>query len=281
MSVGTPLRRLGQFLEECERRAPVTVRSESVSVAESSASASVELTLCDAPDSLVRDADLNDSALSLTLDTADALPTDDDDVSLTLAEVTLDSTPTAVITATVPCASTVEAPDDETTASLADVRDFDVPPFRDEPYLAAIYARYDTFAEMADAIEMDVAGETVRRYMIKHDIHSPDSYDATDDGTKSAPATAHSTDDASPELLADGMGPPESVTVDELVDAVNTAGTIREVGNALDLDRMDAFELLKDLNLLEYVLGRLDATDGREVNRDRILARLREAAAAR
>ncbi|QLC35362.1 hypothetical protein EFA46_013975 (plasmid) [Halarchaeum sp. CBA1220] len=285
MSPGTSLRRLGQFLEECEERPPIRVRPGSVSVTESDARATIELALDGASGSSIRlhDADFEDDALALTLDTADALPTADD-VSLALADVTFDSTPTAVVTATVPAASAPQAPADDRVASPADVRDPDVPAFRDEPYLAALYARHDTFAEMADAIEMDVADETVRRYMIKHDIHSPDSYGTTSDEADATPSaaldaeTAVAGEDAAPELLADGMGLPESVAVDELVDAVNAAETVREVGDALGLERMDAFELLKDLDLLECVLGCLDATDGREVNRDRIVARLREAA---
>lgn len=287
--MGTSLRRLGQFLEECEGRPPISVRSGSVSVNESGARATIELSLDGASDPSIRlhDANFEDDALALTLDTAEALPTDDN-VSLALADVTFDSTPTAVVTATISHASAAEATADEATASPADIRNPDVPAFRDEPYLAALYARYDTFAEMAEAIEMDVADETVRRYMTKHDIHSPDSYGATSDEvdtTSSAtPATGDAVaagDDASPEPLADGMGLPESVTIDELVDTVNTAGTIREVGDALGLERMDAFELLKDLDLVEYVLGRLDATDSHEVNRNRILARLRETSTAR
>lgn len=294
MSLGTSLRRLGQFLEECEGRAPISVRPESVSVNESAARATIELSLDGASDSSIRlhDANFENDALALTLDTADALPTDDD-VTLALADVTFDSTPTAVVTATIPHpsggkAAPTEPPTDEAAASPADVRNPDVPAFRDEPYLAALYARYDTFAEMAEAIEMDVADETVRRYMTKHDIHSPDSYgttgdeaDATSNATPAAGDAVTAGADAVPEHLADGMGLPESVTVDELVEAVNAAKTIREVGNALGLERMDAFELLKDLDLVECVLGRLDATDDREVGRDQILARLRDAAAAR
>jgi len=289
MSLGTSLRRLGQFLEECERRTPISVRPGSVSVNESNARATIELSLDGASDSSIRlhDANFENDALALTLDTADALPTDDD-ITLALADVTFDSTPTAVVTATISHASGTEPPTDEATASPTDVRNHDVPAFRDEPYLAALYARYDTFAEMAEAIEMDVADETVRRYMTKHDIHSPDSYgttsdeaDTTSSATPAAGEVVTASDDAVPEHLADGMGLPESVTVDELVDAVNAAKTIREVGNALGLERMDAFELLKDLDLVECVLGRLDATDSREVNRDQILARLRDAAAAR
>lgn len=288
MSLSTSLRRLGRFLEECEGRPPISVRPGSVSVTESDARATIELALDGASGSSIRlhDAGFEDDALALTLDTADALPTADD-VNLALADVTFDSTPTAVVTATVPAASAARAPADDPVASPADVRDPDVPAFRDEPYLAALYARHDTFAEMADAIEMDVADETVRRYMIEHDIHSPDSYGTTSDEADATPSAASDTEsavageDAAPELLADGMGLPESVAVDELVDAVNAAETVREVGDALGLERMDAFELLKDLDLLECVLGCLDATDGREVNRDRIVARLREAAAAR
>ncbi|NHN58566.1 MULTISPECIES: hypothetical protein [Halorussus] len=49
------------------------------------------------------------------------------------------------------------------------------PPYRDPDQLEAVYEKYDTFAEMTDALEVDVTSQTVRRYMIQHGIHEPAS----------------------------------------------------------------------------------------------------------
>ncbi|WP_318571131.1 hypothetical protein [Salinigranum marinum] len=51
------------------------------------------------------------------------------------------------------------------------------PAYKRPDALRAAYERYDTFPEMTDALDVDVTPETVRRHMIKHDIHDPD--DAT------------------------------------------------------------------------------------------------------
>ncbi len=52
------------------------------------------------------------------------------------------------------------------------------PPYRDPECLAAVYDSEDTFAEMTDALGVDVTPQTVRRYMIDHDIHEPRSQPA-------------------------------------------------------------------------------------------------------
>lgn len=44
-------------------------------------------------------------------------------------------------------------------------------PYRDPDRLREVYEEYETFAEMRDALEVDVTPQTVRRHMIKHDIH--------------------------------------------------------------------------------------------------------------
>jgi hypothetical protein len=67
-------------------------------------------------------------------------------------------------------------------------RDRGVPAFRDRERLAAAYDSCTTFAEMRDALGVDVSPETVRRYMIDAGVHQPASYDTGgsetgDDGT--------------------------------------------------------------------------------------------------
>ena len=74
------------------------------------------------------------------------------------------------------------SPDDGTVASSADEQCEDSgpgsdptrPAYKRPDALRAAYERYDTFPAMTDALDADVTSETVRRHMIKHDIHDPD-----------------------------------------------------------------------------------------------------------
>lgn len=69
-----------------------------------------------------------------------------------------------------------------------------------------------------------------------------------------------------------------SVTIDQLADAANDAKTVYEFGKALDLERMDALDLLQDLDLLEFVMGRLTTDDDPDVSREDVVARIRQSA---
>jgi len=351
MNQGGSIRRLGRFLEECERAdARVGLCDRCVSVEDGRARASLELTVATDRGDCGRDvADVtlgDDGTLSLTLD--DALPADADGVTLDADAATIgDDALTVALTATVdaddappdtardesdavrersdavhdePASRGDEAdPAADATDPVAAARDPNVPPFRDRAYLAAIYESAETFDEMADVIDMDVTAETVRRYMIQNEVHDPTSYDTADaDGTDDAPndriadgtpedgvadgrnadetpgdATGNrpadrDTGDASADdgdvtagsaVVADGMGLPDSVTVDDLVDAVERANTIHEVGRTVGLERMDALDLLQRLDLLEFVMGRLSTEAERDVSREQILERVRHAAA--
>ncbi len=166
--------------------------------------------------------------------------------------------------------------------------DRSVPPFRDTELLNEIYDSCETFAEMAEVIEMDVTPETVRRYMIDNGIHEPTSYDTDDDDREQstapvnspdepATATADSTD---PVVLTDGIGLTRDVDVDTLVEAVRNSRTIYEVTQQLGLDRRDTVETLREYDLLDLVSGRLAADDRSEVTRGEIIERLREVSAA-
>ena len=201
------------------------------------------------------------------------------------------------------------------STSIANTRSRDVPPFRDTELLREVYETCDTFSEMPEALGMDVTAETVRRYMIRQGIHEPTSYDtSTDEETsendadekETAPdagAERHDVDDAgrgagdrnhrdeegpaqsseeleSPAVLADGIGLPDDVTIDTIVEAVQTSNTIYEVKQGIGIEREDALEMLRELNLLEFVAGRLATEAEREVSRDQIIDRLREQADA-
>lgn len=166
----------------------------------------------------------------------------------------------------------------------ADSRTRDVPPFKDPDLLREIYDSHDTFAEMADALDMDVTGETVRRYMIDYDIHQPTSYRSSDDSDPESDPDAwdgngnQPTTDADQQaiVLSDGVGLPENVTVEDLIETVNRSNTIYEVKEDLDLERKEAHRMLKELNLIDLVLGRLDDETSHSMTREDVIERLRQ-----
>ncbi|WP_049986002.1 hypothetical protein [Halobellus rufus] len=198
--------------------------------------------------------------------------------------------------------------------SLAAVRDESVPPYDDTGYLARLYDVCDTFEEMSRRIEMDVSAETVRRYMIDAGVHSPASYetgaaedpdpaeaaeaDGADDSTASRSHEAHSVEgpnaggtDREPEsdavsteslpdeqLVTDGIGLPERLTLHDVVDAVLDARTVHEVQRELGLEHDRTRQLLRQLNVLDLVLRRVASAPDREVTAEDVAARIRESA---
>lgn len=63
----------------------------------------------------------------------------------------------------------VHEPTQQATAADSEA----TPPYQDSGQLAAVYDEYDTFAEMRDALDVDVTPQTVRRYRVEHEIHEP------------------------------------------------------------------------------------------------------------
>lgn len=45
--------------------------------------------------------------------------------------------------------------------------------YKDPEALRAVYEQHDTFPEMTEALDVEVTSETVRRHMVKYDIHDP------------------------------------------------------------------------------------------------------------
>jgi hypothetical protein len=208
---------------------------------------------------------------------------------------------------------------DPLAAELASVRDPACQPYEDTPYLQRLYDRCDNFTEMQRYIDMDVSAETVRRYMIDAGVHEPASYatgeaddddgepsdeaaDATDDGTEAEP-TAADPDDASDgavapgdpaspadddpvqdlrhdQLVADGLGLPEDVTLAALADAVAESVTVYQVQKRLDLDRPQTQRLLEELDLLDLVLRHVANYPDRATAREQIAARIRQKSAS-
>ncbi|GAB7010266.1 hypothetical protein [Halorubrum trueperi] len=188
---------------------------------------------------------------------------------------------------------TNEEIEDPIAARLAAVRSDDVPAYDDIEYLRTLYKSCGTFTEMSERIEMDIAAETVRRYMIEADIHEPTSYDtavhdAENDGKHEpiddSESTATRADRApSPpdsetgdeQLLTDGIGLPDGVTVDDIVEAVAGAASVYEVQLSLELSHAETRDLLRQLNLIDLVLHRIDAPR-QDASKDDIVRRMRQ-----
>ncbi len=310
MGVGGALRQVAAFLEECEQAAAVAdVDLVECNERTGGLAADVELSLGrPSPDgdamSLCATSLNADGTLRLGFETAEAvLPVDDHDVEVEPQDATLTSggTVRVELSAFVPAedsspaeaASTPEAtPEDpEQSASAAPSReapaagtgrDRGVPPFKDPDLLASVYESCDTFAEMAETLEMDVTAETVRRYMIDYDIHEPNSYSTADDaGTDDEADDAATAGEGDRVVLSDGIGLPEEITVEELIETVKGSNTIYEVKRDMGVDRQDALEALRELNLLDLVVGRLATEAERDISRDDVVERLREASATR
>jgi len=73
-------------------------------------------------------------------------------------------------------------------------RNDDLPPYEDGEYLQSLYDSFDTFAEMAEHIDMDVSSETVRRYMTEAGIHEPSSYETADEAAANDSVTNDSSE---------------------------------------------------------------------------------------
>jgi len=173
-----------------------------------------------------------------------------------------------------------------------------VPAYKDPEALRAAYEACDTFPEMTEALGADVTSETVRRYMVEYDIHDPSDNAApaaglelsepqstgSDPETESAdPPETESANESEPgehddlggrsvaallaeeaeesddNLVADGLGVPQDLTVAELATTVNQSDSVHEVTRRLDLSRGHARRLLGELDLLDLVTHRLAA----------------------
>ena len=202
---------------------------------------------------------------------------------------------------------------DTGAGGLAAVRDESVPAYDDTPYLRRLYETSETFAEMSRRIDMDVSAETVRRYMTEAGVHSPTSYETAggaraasgaddDDGTAAEAATdtesvdgaeaaaepvgrGRRTDDGSgtaslpdEQLVADGIGLPEALTLHDVVDAVVDARTVHEVQREVGLEYDRTRQLLTQLNVLDLVVGRVSGDPDQRVTVEVVADRIRQCA---
>jgi hypothetical protein len=303
MSIGSCLQELGTFLADCERHGDAISDVEVTATGDGrngGFSARLELRvpvdLAEACKEGLCDPRIgSDGTVRFALEsTRDLIPEPDNGVAVEPTDATLTEDGVRVtLTATVQGETTeagvsresvtdgdefdattasVEPTSDTAPSDAATSRDRGVPPFKDRELLSDVYESHDTFAEMAEALDMDVTAETVRRYMIDNDIHEPNSYQVSD-------ATGPAGEDAQPVVLSDGIGLPDDVTVDALIETVQRSNTIYEVKQDIDVDRQDALEMLQELNLLDLVVGRLATESERDITREDVVDRLRDASA--
>lgn len=300
MSVSNTLAHLSHFLEEWDRDAAtirsITMTDEVGPITEDSISAEVTLEVPMVPTSAEGDAVVEctpsvtrEGFLGLELETTLSVTnTGRYRVDVEPANATLDTDGTATVTIGLTISDIHERPNDEHSTvsdgtqfrengeeldhSTTETQERDVPPFRDPELLQNIYQANDTFAEMAEALDMNVTGETVRRYMIDYDIHKPNSY-GTDsvETAESAAADSHNE-----EIRADALGLPENVTVEDLIETVSKSNTIYEVKEDLDLERTEAHTILKELNLVDLVMGRIANDKNRDIKPEDVVERLRD-----
>ena len=341
MGLSGPLRELTDFVEELQRGAGSVTRVEFPDrlTRETALATEIEVRLPfgsvegDRDPLSVRAADVDSGgSLRLELETGESVvPATATDVESEIRETTIYPEGSITVVLAVSIAS-----DDGSTASVGSARSDsdsfpdnadeahtdpdatrtdpsashrDVPPFRDRELLAEVYDSCETFAEMADTLEMDVTAETVRRYMIDHGIHEATTYDTTGDETDASdhgtsgdesdplepdaddaiehapagdpdpssdqPTPAETGGREQPVVLADGIGLSEDIDVDTLIDAVSKSRTIYEVKREIGIEREDAVETLRECNLLDLVVGRLSEDGANEVTRDEVVERLR------
>jgi hypothetical protein len=160
---------------------------------------------------------------------------------------------------------------------------------RDPDRLREVYDAHETFAEMTAALDVDVTAETVRMNMIKEGIHEPASQSANTDESsvdgdrdESFPEESESNEDDAADAATDEMALtdeielPEGVTLDQLKTTVQSARSFLDVQRELGGDRDFTYQLLKDLNLLDLVHGRLSKQADRTISGDQIDERIRQ-----
>lgn len=161
--------------------------------------------------------------------------------------------------------------DDERNGESED----EIPYHKDRERLAKVYEEHDTFAEMTEALGVDVTPATVRQHMVNWGIH-PDSTAEADDQNSEDVSDELDGEDFRERIQADGCGLPDDLTVEELVEVVADAHTLYEARTGLGLDTGTTRELLDELDLLNMVTSRMATKDRLSVSaeavRERILA---------
>lgn len=148
-----------------------------------------------------------------------------------------------------------------------------IPAYKDPDRLAAVYEEHESFPELREALGGDVSAQTVRRHMIDHGIHVPESANTVEEPPPDEPGS-----DDGATTIADGIGLPEGVLLHDVKATVLEARTMDDVESSLDIDRDRAKRLLSELNLIDLVGGRLADEADRPGTAEEIDRRIREAA---
>ncbi|WP_459191063.1 hypothetical protein [Halosimplex sp. J119] len=148
------------------------------------------------------------------------------------------------------------------------------PSYKDPEALKAVYERYDSFPEMTEALGVDVTPETVRRHMVKYDIHDPH------DSSPASPTQRDQRDDR-----ADEYSPKSGTTADD--GASGTTGSTTDTPDASHPEEAtarsttdDSDDELSDLRVAELLAqGETDSeeklvTDGLGLSGDLTVGRL-------
>lgn len=299
MSVGSSLQKVVDAIASFERNGTDVT---SIETYEPDLSSSADLTvqfsateqLFDAADDVlfsVDDASLeSDGTLRLDM-TATAKIDGDDPSHLEQSELQDDSIQTVESTVT---------RDDGTDADRQPSNDSEPPRDEDPEALRTVYEECDSFRKMRDALGSDVTPETIRRRMVSYGIHTVPSDDEDEStepkGTPSNDSNADESDGTSPSLsdvlsedttpikqdakepvLPDG-GNAIDLSINELVDVVQSSNTIYQAHQRLELDQDQTRRLLKKLDLINLVTGRIATLEDRSVTREEIEGRIRTAA---
>lgn len=162
------------------------------------------------------------------------------------------------------------------------------PPHRDPDALQEAYEQNDTFVEMQRALGSDVTPEAVRQQMVKHGIHeiteekpsetdgeSEQSEDSSTSSVEVSEDTRQAESSQTGKVFVSDGGFPADLTVDDLKDVVQSSNTLYEATQRLDTDLEEARDVLKRLNLLDLVTGRLSTCDEQTVTGEEIDRRIR------
>lgn len=175
-------------------------------------------------------------------------------------------------------------------AQQSDGREGELPPHRDPEALQKAYEECDTFVEMKRALGTDVTPEAVRQQMVKQGIHEVTEDDSAETecdseqelsiGDASAPrdspedSVQHGSTRSLEVFVSDG-GFPSDLTVPELKKIVKSSESLYEVSKQVSASLDETREMLKRLNLLDFVTGRLSTKGEQTVTDEEIDRRIR------
>ena len=125
----------------------------------------------------------------------------------------------------------------------------------------------ETFAQPTRSAQTPSAQESEASTSVRTGASQPEPAQTEPDCAESLPTG---------ELITDGVGLPDDVTLRELAEIVSEARTVHEVHRRLDLDHDGTRELLRQLNVLDLVVTRAFGEAERDVTFEAVAERIRE-----